>query len=243
MEKMICIPEWRYELMLKSFDEAMKELEELKKSPCRSGNFYKGRVTRTPTYTPDTGLIVPYPATKRKDFMIGFIRLNRVITDWEWYKNVNTCKLFLHMLLKANWKDERYQGVLVPRGSFVSSIRSLALETGLSVQNVKTALSHLRKADELTQYQHGKISVFTVKNYDVYVKSNPQSNPQTNPEPAHIKEKKNKIINNIYTRDACACARGFSNFEQRDYDFDILEQMLLQIQGTYQEGNGHEHKN
>ena len=32
MEKMICIPEWRYELMLKTFDQAMKELEELKKA-------------------------------------------------------------------------------------------------------------------------------------------------------------------------------------------------------------------
>ena len=31
MEKMICIPLWRYELMLKTFDQAMKELEELKK--------------------------------------------------------------------------------------------------------------------------------------------------------------------------------------------------------------------
>ena len=31
MEKMICIPVWRYELMLKTFDQAMKELEELKK--------------------------------------------------------------------------------------------------------------------------------------------------------------------------------------------------------------------
>ncbi len=32
MEKMICIPVWRYELMLKTFDEAMKELEELKRA-------------------------------------------------------------------------------------------------------------------------------------------------------------------------------------------------------------------
>lgn len=29
MEKMICIPVWRYELMLKTFDQAMKELEML----------------------------------------------------------------------------------------------------------------------------------------------------------------------------------------------------------------------
>lgn len=30
MEKMICIPVWQYNLMLKTFDQAVKELEELK---------------------------------------------------------------------------------------------------------------------------------------------------------------------------------------------------------------------
>ncbi len=37
MEKMICIPVWRYELMLKTLDEAMKELEELKKALAEAG--------------------------------------------------------------------------------------------------------------------------------------------------------------------------------------------------------------
>ena len=37
MEKMICIPVWRYELMLKTFDQAMKELEELKKALAEVG--------------------------------------------------------------------------------------------------------------------------------------------------------------------------------------------------------------
>ena len=37
MEKMICIPEWRYNLMLKTYDEALKELEELKKALAEIG--------------------------------------------------------------------------------------------------------------------------------------------------------------------------------------------------------------
>lgn len=42
MEKMICIPEWRYELMLKTFDQAMQELEELKKA-LKEANTSKGQ--------------------------------------------------------------------------------------------------------------------------------------------------------------------------------------------------------
>lgn len=45
--------------------------------------------------------------------------------QWGWYKDTNTCKLFLHMILKANWKDGAYQGVEVPRGAFVSSYPEL----------------------------------------------------------------------------------------------------------------------
>lgn len=41
MEKMICIPVWRYELMLKTLDEAIKELEELKKALAEAGTSAK----------------------------------------------------------------------------------------------------------------------------------------------------------------------------------------------------------
>lgn len=62
-------------------------------------------------------------------------------------------------------------------------------------------------------------------------------------QPATIKEGKNKKIKEIYIR---TCAReghgiaagnkipsrrtGFTNFDQRDYDFDVLEQQLLHSQ-------------
>lgn len=37
MEKMICIPVWQYELMLKTYDQTVKELEELKKALAEVG--------------------------------------------------------------------------------------------------------------------------------------------------------------------------------------------------------------
>ena len=49
----------------------------------------------------------------------GHVILHRKILGWEWYMDINTCRLFIHMLLKANWKDGKFRGTTVPRGSFV----------------------------------------------------------------------------------------------------------------------------
>ncbi len=35
----------------------------------------------------------------------GYIALHRQMLNWEWYKNTNTKVLFIHLLLKANYKD------------------------------------------------------------------------------------------------------------------------------------------
>lgn len=139
--------------------------------------------------------------------MGGHIKLDRKILNWEWYTDVNTCKLFLHLLLKANWEDGRFQGVEVPRGSFVSSYQVLATETGLTVKNVRTALGHLQKTGEVAVNRHPKFSVFTVKNYCLYQStgSQPAVNGQsTGSQPATIEEEKKEINNNKYIY---ACVR------------------------------------
>lgn len=105
---------------------------------------------------------------------LDYIKLSRKILEWEWYSDINTKTLFLHMLLKANWKDGRFQGVEIPAGSFVSSYQVLSQETGLSVQNIRTSLGHLKKTGEVTVNQHPKFSVFTIKNYVKYQSANSQ---------------------------------------------------------------------
>ena len=79
---------------------------------------------------------------------MDYVKISRKILEWEWYTDANTKVLFLHILLKANWKDGRFQGIEVPRGSFVTSLQNLAAETGLTVRNVRTALKHLENTGE-----------------------------------------------------------------------------------------------
>lgn len=109
---------------------------------------------------------------------MDYIKLYRDLTEWEWYSDINTCRLFIHMLLKANWKDGNFKGTTVPRGSFISSIGKLADETALTVREVRTGISHLKLTGEVTSKAFSKYTVFTVKNYDLYQSSDKQSDKQ-----------------------------------------------------------------
>ena len=100
--------------------------------------------------------------------MNDYIKINRKILDWEWYGNINTCRLFIHMLLKANWKDGKFEGKVIPRGSFVSSLQKLAEETQLTMREVRTGITHLKSTGEVTNKSYSKYTVFTIKNYCQY---------------------------------------------------------------------------
>lgn len=107
-----------------------------------------------------------------------FIKLNRKIIGWEWYLNINVKTLFIHCLLKANWKDGRFEGKEVKRGSFVTSLEKLSKETGLSVRQVRTALNHLFLTGELTSTTFSKFRIVTVSNYEQYQNIDKQTDKQ-----------------------------------------------------------------
>ncbi len=101
-----------------------------------------------------------------------FILLFRKLINWEWYTDVNTKVLFIHCLLRANWKPGSWKGISYNRGQFITSLNTLAVETGLSVKMVRTALSHLIMTGEVTSEGQGKgkaqYRIITVVNYDSY---------------------------------------------------------------------------
>lgn len=98
----------------------------------------------------------------------GYIKIDRKIMDWEWYKNINTKALFLHCLLKANWKDGKFEGKLIKRGSFITSIKKLSNELCLTEDEIRTAMKHLIFTGELTKQTTNKYTVITVSNYELY---------------------------------------------------------------------------
>jgi hypothetical protein len=111
---------------------------------------------------------------------MNYIKLSRKLMDWEWYGNINTCRLFVHMLLKANWKEGKFEGKVIPRGSFVSSIGNLANETNLTNDEIRTAIKHLISTNEITKQSYSKYTVFSVTNYSEY-QDIPKQNPNQVP--------------------------------------------------------------
>lgn len=88
--------------------------------------------------------------------------------DWEWYTDINVCRLFTHMLLKANHKDRNWRGILIKRGQTLTSLNTLESETGLSKSQIRTAIKKLISTQEIAQQSHSQHTVFTIKNYDSY---------------------------------------------------------------------------
>lgn len=99
---------------------------------------------------------------------IGFIKLYRSILKWEWYDDINTKTLFLHLLLTANYEDKEWRGMVIKKGSLVTSFTKLASETTLSVRNVRTSLNRLISTQEVTCQSTSKFTMITIENYSRY---------------------------------------------------------------------------
>lgn len=113
------------------------------------------------------------------NFENGYIKVFRKMLEWEWYDETNTVRVFLHCLLRASWKDNYWRGVLVKRGSFITSRRSMSRELGLTEREVRTALEHLETTNEVTRYVHPKFTVITVVKYDDYQSIDQVNDQQT----------------------------------------------------------------
>ena len=108
----------------------------------------------------------------------GFIKLQRKILEWEWYDDIPTKTLLIHLLLKANFKDKTWRGILIKRGEFLTGRKELSKETGLSEQQIKTALNKLKLSQEIAVTTTNKFSIIKVENYCDYQDKKIDSNQQ-----------------------------------------------------------------
>ena len=98
----------------------------------------------------------------------GFVKIHRGILEWEWWDDINTFRLFMTILLLANWKEKKWHGKVIPRGSLWTSIASLSERSGLSVQQTKTSLAKLKSTGEKTDEATNEGRLVTVVNYGLY---------------------------------------------------------------------------
>jgi biotin operon repressor len=98
----------------------------------------------------------------------GWIKLHRQMLDWEWYTDLPVKTLYLHLLLRANHAPGAWRGIAIDRGELVTPIDHLAKETGLSVQQVRTALRKLEKTGEIVCEATNRFRRIKCCNYSLY---------------------------------------------------------------------------
>ena len=136
--------------------------------------------------------------------MEGFITIHRKILDWEWYSNSNVMRVFIHCLLRANYQECSWQGNVIGRGQFVTSVSKLSRELGLTPRQISGALDKLKMTNEIAIKTSNRNTTITICKYDDYqtigsneCKTKRKAERQTNVK-QNVKQKENKCkqINN-----------------------------------------------
>lgn len=137
----------------------------------------------------------------------GFVAIPRGLTDWEWYSEPNTARLFIHLLLTSNWSQKQWQGITIHPGELVTSRAQLAKQLRMSEREVRTALEHLKTTSYLTIKSGPRYSVITINNYNAIIGSDRVNDQQaTNCRPATDQDLTNITKKTRQSSSACACA-------------------------------------
>lgn len=99
---------------------------------------------------------------------------------YKWFHNPNVYALIGHMIDLAAFKDHEWEGIELKAGQFVGGRKMLAGETGLTEQEVRTALGILKKSKLLTIKSTNKYSIYTLTKWRVWQEEDYKTNQQIN---------------------------------------------------------------
>jgi len=128
----------------------------------------------------------------------GWIKLYRQLLDWEWYKNLNVKIVWLHLLLTANFVSGRkaYGHTLVA-GQVITTYKRIAEETGLTFQNVRTAINHLLTSGEITKEPTNKFQVITVEKWAFFQYQDGKDNNNPNRQLTYNQQSTNNQLTSV----------------------------------------------
>jgi hypothetical protein len=153
-----------------------------------------------------------------------FIKLYDKILQWEWYSDINTFRLFIHLLLKANYKDLKFEGQTILRGQLVTSLPKLASQTGLSVRQVRVSLDKLKLTGELTDKSFNRYRVITVVKYDQYQAVDRQNDRQMTGELSAKRQADDRQMTGRWQADDRQMTASIDNIEYIE-DVEQIEQI------------------
>ena len=99
---------------------------------------------------------------------MSYIKLDRKISDWEWFTDGNMVKLWIYLLTHANYKDTSFQGHELKSGDVIVGRKILAERLKMSERSVRTCLEKLKKTKEVTIKTTNKYSIITIVKWAEY---------------------------------------------------------------------------
>lgn len=166
--------------------------------------------------------------------MKGFVFMPRALKDWEWYGDSNVTRLYIHLILKANYRDKSWQGIVIKRGQFVTSYNTLSEELCLTIQQVRTALSKLQKTGYITRKTTNKYQVLTVLKYEEYQNTESAINKKNDRQATSLKQPKHNQVtpteemNNIKNINKETIERRKENFKKQVFEHTQYSNEILQ---------------
>ncbi len=110
----------------------------------------------------------------------GYIKDYRKKLTWEWFTDPFTAHFFEYCCLKAQYEDASYRGTPIKRGSFTASLNAMSVESGLSVQSVRTAIKHLTSTNDIICQTTNEFTMITICKYNDYQADSTSPNKQDN---------------------------------------------------------------
>jgi biotin operon repressor len=100
--------------------------------------------------------------------MNGWISLHRQFLNWEWYDDINTKSVFIHLLLIANHKKANWRGIEIDQGQTFTSVKHLAFAVGLSEKQIRNSIKKLKKTGEIETRGANNGTLISIINYSTY---------------------------------------------------------------------------
>lgn len=152
----------------------------------------------------------------------GYIKFWRKIIKWGWFSDTHTFHLFSYLLIKASYTDSEFLGVKINPGQAVIGLKQTSIDTGLSVQSIRTALSHLKSTNEITIKSTNKFSIVTILNYSSYQNQeeidNNKNNTKNNKPSTNHQQTTNNIqeVKKVRSKEQTQPLEGISEIHFKD---------------------------
>ena len=148
-----------------------------------------------------------------ENYITGWVKVYRSFINWEWFDDSKMVHLFLYFLLKANHKDNKWRGIEIKKGSFITSLDTIKRDTKLSHKVIRLRLEKLKLSGEIAVKTTNKNTLITILKYEVYQQTEEEKGKQKtnkgqtkgkqraiNKNDKEVKNEKEKINNKEFSK-------------------------------------------